>query len=96
MTQRPGGPPTCRAPHEKVVPPKCGVMGEWKSIETAPDDGTSVLVSDGKRVWMSSRHKGRRSRDGMPLDGRDWSYSWPAHYPTHWMFLPEPSKDALK
>ena len=76
----------------------------WQPISTAPNNGKNVLVSDGNKVWISSRRKGSRLRtgDGMPTDGYDWSYSYPdEHYPTHWMALPrgsnyDPGKEAAE
>jgi len=64
----------------------------WQPIETAPKDGTFVLLSGHELpVWQGS-WVGRVGR--YPINGWtrfnsvdiDWS-------PTHWMPLPEPPKD---
>ena len=67
-------------------------MSEWQPIETAPDDGTLVLVSSREGIWISARKKGRRTADGYgPFDGCDW-YMGDSRSaaPTHWMPLPKP------
>ena len=77
---------------------------EWQDIETAPRDGTRVLL------WMQPMNDARfaptdgphaafgtwvvwsdaMKRDGM-RDGWSW-YGSPLHYPTHWQ--PEPTPPA--
>lgn len=52
----------------------------WRDIETAPKDGTRVLVFDG--VVVIARFWGGAFRVG-DLPGSDC-------YPTHWMPLPPP------
>lgn len=60
-------------------------MSEWHPIETAPKDGTPILVAD-KGVWMTAARF-------MPCD-----MAWIEHTasglrlnpPTHWMPLPAP------
>lgn len=58
---------------------------EWKPIETAPRDGTRILLScpeemDAGHHWTSA--DGKRSR---------WVWNgWPKYEPTKWMPLPQP------
>ena len=66
-------------------------MSEWQPIETAPKDGTSILV------YSEKGDKGAFLPGGMAVDrwqreyttgfGEFNPYHWP---PTHWMPLPEP------
>jgi len=71
------------------------VMSEWQPIETAPKDGTYVMVSNGGGVWVA-RYKGvfvsgwvppipwqsmMLNHDHIPSAKRKGP-------PTHWMPLP--------
>lgn len=61
---------------------------QWKPIETAPKDGTRILLNidhgkHGDAVWT-----------GLWADGWIVSYGKPENTPTHWMPLPKPSIDA--
>ncbi len=58
-----------------------GQSGGWQPIEMAPRDGTKIIVTDGKKVWLSYRVNSQWSVE----------YSWPMR-PTHWMFMPEITK----
>jgi hypothetical protein len=77
-------------------------MSEWQPIETAPKDGTYILLyeSDQSRpvkmgCWLDSEHK----RNGQVIhSAQRWSYGiiWvfggDNPNPTHWMPIPEPPK----
>lgn len=68
-------------------------MSEWQPIETAPKDGTRVLLhKDGHQVvaaWSNTWSDMLRSSTD------DWwiGQSLPFRDPTHWMMLPEPPED---
>ena len=57
-------------------------MSEWREIETAPHDGTNILVSHKGADWV--------------FVARWFKGYWKANSvyckPTHWMPLPEPPK----
>ena len=64
-------------------------MSEWQPIETAPKDGTVILMADGLTmfcgIWLKSARgwvDGCRDADGELV-------AWNA---THWMPLPAPPK----
>lgn len=55
-------------------------MGQWQQIESAPKDGTEILVWDGFNRMVSSF-----------IEPAGWvSWSLCAEEPTHWMPLPVP------
>ena len=62
---------------------------EWQQIETAPRDGSNLILwCDGVTVgsWSANVHPwndGNWWIDGMQVTGN----------PTHWMPLPEPPKE---
>ena len=69
---------------------------EWKPIETAPKDGTEILITDGRDMIVACWTKnGRSFRDesfgekadgwSAPLDG----YVGGLDDATHWMPLPD-------
>lgn len=61
-------------------------MSEWQRIDTAPEDGDSVLLA-----WWSSQmvRSGHWDDNGMAWVTENGMYSGSAS-PTHWMPLPEP------
>lgn len=68
----------------------------WLAIETAPKDGTGILVTDGDWVgevsWMV-RWYNDKTNQGWMIANCDEEYG---HYvvPTHWMPLPAPPEAA--
>lgn len=60
-------------------------MSEWQSIETAPRDGTRVLIAD-QNTWMAVARN-------WPCNGfwiEDAASGLRLNDPTHWMPLPTP------
>lgn len=61
------------------------VRADWQPIETAPKDGTRVLVAD-ENVWMAVARN-------WPCNGywiEDAASGMRLNPPTHWMPLPSP------
>lgn len=65
----------------------------WQPIETAPKDGTSILVA----VYEESGdYWGEDIVAWNPTNGWDSAgYDWDHSQITHWMPLPEPPKEGL-
>lgn len=60
-------------------------MTDWQPIETAPKDGTRIIVATTGRYWYE-KHK-----DGWMIANCDEEYGMYVEA-THWMPLPEPPK----
>ena len=64
---------------------------EWQSIETAPKDGTRIIVNDPKRTTKSYKTKvlvvfwHKEKNEWVSTMSNDWFFK-----PTHWVNLPEP------
>ncbi len=71
---------------------------DWQSIETAPKDGTTVMVSrvtagDGTRAIQLGRFDAGPGRWlTMDSDITDGAVCYMATMPSHWMPLPEPPR----
>lgn len=72
-------------------------MSEWKPIETAPKDGTLILVCNKWGSWLakyqeifSTGFKPENPWLVMLLNMRHMVGA-PNYRPTHWMPLPEPA-----
>ena len=65
---------------------------QWQLLETAPTDGTEVLVTDGEHVWIDSQrvgHSAGPSRGGQPTSGR--LFAWKHDKPViAWAPIPIP------
>ena len=80
-------------------------MSEWKPIETAPKDGTWILITGGTTKDESEDRSIAVAQYTDYLNGRKcdrwhWQFAWydGGYYgwyenPTHWMHLPEPPHD---
>lgn len=68
---------------------------EWQPIETAPKDGSAVLLCDGCAMMVASwghdslfNHEPKKWVYGECEGNYNWRQSFES--PTHWMPLPEP------
>jgi len=60
-------------------------MSAWQPIETAPTDGTFVLITDGDSIEIAHNlGNGWWTSAGLDFDYGKWD-----EYLTHWMPLPE-------
>ena len=63
-------------------------MTDWQPIETAPKDGTEILVFNGNSIWLVETEY-----EMYPKDNGCGCCSHSIHDEvTHWMPLPEPPK----
>ena len=67
-------------------------MTTWQPIETAPKDGTKILVChihyySPITAWWSSYHPNAKGKETWREDGSNYKLN-----PTHWMPLPEAPK----
>ena len=70
----------------------------WQPIETAPKDGTPILIYSGLRVDVPLGHVDHEKSIYISSFDGDW-WIWDGNFgaeyayePTHWMNLPEPPK----
>jgi hypothetical protein len=69
-------------------------MTEWQPIETAPKDGTAILI------WPAQSSFTGDDTISYVVRWHDWKEAWieasgeeyDTFYPTHWMPLPPPPK----
>jgi hypothetical protein len=83
----PAGWPPCRARAADCTLIAKGVM-EWQPIETAPKDGTDVLLWVPDGTYFSLMMTG--SYEGEDMGWCDNARGSPGFDPTHWMPLPPP------
>ena len=64
----------------------------WQPIETAPKEGTAILVYDGDIMTTAAWNKMFYDEDPewVILTYDDWDLDSPRFSPTHWMPLPDP------
>ena len=77
-------------------------MSEWQPIETAPKDGSTILVCGPRLLHahgfgMATVHWQMDHEDGIPWwkieDGKFGPYDLRGPSPTHWMPLPDPPSE---
>lgn len=75
----------------------------WHPIETAPKDGTPVLVSNAERdgAWIAyycpvytSGYRPENPWSSLMLNTRWHKNKWASYVPTHWMPIPAPYTEA--
>lgn len=64
-------------------------MSEWRPIETAPKDETTILVY---RPGADDNYILKIGTDNWGYWCNSWAHSARHTQPTHWMPLPEPPK----
>ena len=71
-------------------------LGAWQPIETAPKDGTNVLLVNRKGNMATGLWRGRGVMAGWWLRGGNGPNVFfnDHHGPTHWMPLPAPPQSA--
>jgi hypothetical protein len=69
-------------------------MSEWQPIETAPKDLTEVLVYCPQTGVTVAQFENRAVKPYWNLDTLDLSRERNECWPTHWMHLPTPPRDA--
>lgn len=68
-------------------------MSAWQTIDTAPKDGTAILVVLGNNIHCSRFNaEAKQWRIGVHAvsDKVIFLSAWFAYEPTHWMPLPDP------
>jgi hypothetical protein len=74
-------------------------MSSWQPIDTAPKDGTPVLVCNGERggAWVAyydpvfpSGYRPENPWSSLMLNMRWHATKWASTVPTHWMPIPAP------
>lgn len=69
---------------------------DWNLIETAPKDGSAILVYYPTKFGMESYSIRYWDRGEWGKVTEGWVDAWrqisPSHEPTHWISLPEPPK----
>ncbi len=66
---------------------------KWQPIETAPKDGTVVILADDSSVYPQGWWRMRKGWVFLDtnVEGPDYTNGWVKGYgPTHWMPLPDP------
>lgn len=67
-------------------------MSEWQSIETAPKDGTNILICGfgDSGYFVADVKWNEREGEFCLFDPEDDEYTAPTYKPEYWMPLPPP------
>lgn len=73
-------------------------MAEWKPIESAPQDGTEILLADAatETIWTDEWMATWKASDGTNGCWRQWPAFADVAVPTHWMPLPDPPTHKMR
>jgi hypothetical protein len=63
---------------------------EWKTIESAPRDGTDILAWDGETLTVVCWDESLKATDAPSCWALYNRFATDAVEPTHWMPLPDP------
>jgi hypothetical protein len=85
---------------------KLRAEAEWRPIESAPRDGTAILLWDASKNVVVSGCWHNEPEHDSPINGYEPGWAWwvsdedtvmwdggPDDIPTHWLPLPSPPKD---
>lgn len=75
-------------PGNSPVRPEVSSANTWRPIDSAPKDGSEILIYDGFEPFAGSGYWNAEDAEWIGCSRR--SALW--KQPTHWMPLPEPSK----
>lgn len=71
-------------------------MSEWQPMETAPKDGTTILICGfgnvDQKYFVADVRWNDYENDWCLFDPAADTHNWPCYSPSHWMPLPEPPK----
>ena len=85
--------------HIAALQAQVAARNEWQPMETAPKDGTPILVSNDERdgVWVAyyqpvytSGYRPDNPWSSLMLNTRWHKNKWASYVPTRWMPLPAP------
>lgn len=65
-------------------------QGNWQPIETAPKDGTAILVCEGENIGVVLWRQQAFTNGEMEWCAQDCCDGVTIYKPTHWMPLPKP------
>lgn len=77
---------------------KQALANRWYPIDTAPKDGTRILVFEGfgghfREAYYLTEEDAKRSDDSTAEGWKSNETGWDLHYVSYWMPLPESPKE---
>lgn len=66
-------------------------MSEWRPIDTAPKDGSHVMLGDAPEQYVCEGYYEEDGDRGWYMANTHWTDAYDGRvYPTHWQPLPSP------